>query len=109
MTRLLGSALVATILAGNISYATFGPDYLAVRAPRGTLVTICAKTCQTLRSTDYGPSSKIRPARIADLALDRWLKVCGVATAAIGLCRGTISFGGSVAPIPSAPPTDFAP
>jgi hypothetical protein len=106
MTRLLGAALVASILAGNISYATLGPDYLAVRAPRGTLVTICAKTCQTLRSTDYGPSSRIRPARIADLALNRWLKVCGAATAAIGLCFGTVSFGG---PAPTAPPTDVAP
>lgn len=110
MTAWLTSLLLLAAVAGNISYAdpALGPDYLAVRAPVGTLVTVCAKTCETLRSTDYGPSSRIRPARIADLALGRWLRVCGVSAAA-GLCRGTVTFGAAAGPIPTAPPTDVAP
>lgn len=105
-----GRASGAPLLAGNISYAdpALGPDYLAVRAPVGTVVTICAKTCETLRSTDYGPSSRIRPARIADLALGRWLRVCGV-TAATGLCRGTVTFGAVAGPIPTPRPLPTAP
>lgn len=67
----------SVLLGGRANYATIGgPDYLAIRADRGTLVRICgAGECQTLRSTDYGPAK--RTGDIADIALGRFAAICG--------------------------------
>jgi hypothetical protein len=91
------------IEGGNISQAVgLGSRYLAVRAPRGTLVRLCAARCVVMTSTDYGPSSKIRPPRIADVALGVWLRVCDKPASA-GICSGSVEYLGSA---PALPPTD---
>lgn len=102
----LALGIGTALMFGNISQATpsHGKNYLAVRAPRGTWVEVCATRCVTMRSTDYGPSSKIRPPRIADLALNLWLKICNK-PAHVGICEGTIEFLPEP-PNPTAPPTD---
>jgi hypothetical protein len=97
------------LVAGRISQAVegYGPDYLAVRAPVGTRVEICGLrtgVCYTMRSTSSGPSRKIRPLRIADLALVRWRDLCGLPDGR-GVCRGSIEFLGG--PKATAPPTDI--
>ena len=89
-------------LTGNAGWAvpSLGARYLAVRLPRGTGVTVCGPgACWTTRTTDYGPSSRIRPSRIADIAVGQWERVCGVSRSR-GLCRVTIT------PLPPGPPTD---
>ena len=88
---------------GNAGWAvaSLGASYLAVRLPRGTLVTVCGPgDCWTTRTTDYGPSSRIRPARVADIAVGRWREVCGMSPSR-GLCRVTI------VRTPIAPATDL--
>ena len=87
---------------GNAGYAvpSLGASYLAVRLPRGTVVTVCGPgACWTTRTTDYGPSSRISPSRVADIAVGHWREVCGMAPSR-GLCRVTI------VPTPMAPATD---
>jgi len=89
---------------GNAGWAvaSLGASYLAVRLPRGTLVTVCGPgDCWTTRTTDYGPSSRIRPARVADIAVGQWQRVCGLSPSR-GLCCVTILVGG----LPIAPATD---
>jgi hypothetical protein len=90
---------------GNAGYAvpSLGASYLAVRLPRGTVVTVCGPgACWTTRTTDYGPSSRIRPSRVADIAVGHWREVCGLPSSR-GLCRVTILVGG----LPIAPATDI--
>lgn len=77
---------------GYAGWATrsLGPRYLAMRLPRGTWVTICAVECWTTRTTDYGPSSRIVPNRVADIAVGQWERVCGL-PASRGLCLVTVA------------------
>ena len=87
---------------GNAGWAvpSLGARYLAVRLPRGTGVSVCGPgACWTTKTTDYGPSSRIRPSRIADIAVGQWERVCGVSRSR-GLCRVQIT------PLPPGPPTD---
>ena len=89
-------------LTGNAGWAvpSLGASYLAVRLPGGTLVTVCGPgACWTTRTTDYGPSSRIRPSRVADIAVGHWREVCGLSPSR-GLCRVTI------VRTPMAPATD---
>ena len=89
-------------LTGNAGWAvpSLGALYLAVRLPRGTVVTVCGPgACWTTRTTDYGPSSRIRPSRVADIAVGHWREVCGLSPSR-GLCRVTI------VRTPMAPATD---
>jgi hypothetical protein len=97
------ASIGTAIEGGNISQAVgLGSRYLAVRAPRGTLVRLCAARCVVMTSTDYGPSSKIRPPRIADVALGVWLRVCDKPASA-GICSGSVEYLGKT---PAPPPTD---
>ena len=89
-------------LTGNAGWAvpSLGASYLAVRLPRGTVVTVCGPgDCWTTRTTDYGPSSRIKPPRVADIAVGHWREVCGLPSSR-GLCRVTI------VRTPMAPATD---
>lgn len=57
----------------------------------GVLVTSLAETatangCWTGIVNDYGPSGRIYPERIADVALVHWTAVCGLPASA-GLCH----------------------
>jgi hypothetical protein len=67
--------------------AKYGPDYLAMRLPRGTIVSICgpAACWRNAVVMDYGPSGRIHPDRIADIAVGRWTEICGVPRE-MGLC-----------------------
>jgi hypothetical protein len=79
-------------VSGNAGWAvaSLGASYLAVRLPRGTLVSVCGPgDCWTTRTTDYGPSSRITPPRVADIAVGQWQRVCGMSPSR-GLCRVTI-------------------
>ena len=90
-------------ITGNAGWAvpSLGASYLAVRLPRGTLVSVCGPgDCWTTHTTDYGPSSRIRPARVADIAVGQWQRVCGMSPSR-GLCRVTI------VRTPAAPATDL--
>jgi len=90
-------------LTGNAGWAvpSLGALYLAVRLPRGTVVTVCGPgACWTTRTTDYGPSSRIKPSRVVDIAVGHWREVCGLSPSR-GLCRVTI------VRTPMAPATDF--
>lgn len=88
------------MIAGRANYAdtSFGPNYLAIRAKRGTLVRICgAGACQILRSTDYGPAK--RTGDIADIALVRFAQICGWSVekaARMGECDIELEFLDSV-------------
>ena len=96
---------MAGSISGNAGWAvpSLGASYLAVRLPRGTVVTVCGPgACWTTRTTDYGPSSKIVPPRVADIAVGQWQRVCGLPSSR-GLCRVTILVGG----LPIAPATDI--
>ncbi len=100
----------APLSTGLAGYAvpSLGSSYLAMRLPRGTLVTITGPGGSwTARVNDYGPSSKIVPARIADIAVGHWAHVCGLPPSA-GLCRVSVTLGAG-APVPTAPATDVDP
>ena len=87
---------------GNAGWAvpSLGASYLAVRLPRGTVVTITGPGgTWTTRTTDYGPSSRIKPSRVVDIAVGHWREVCGLSPSR-GLCRVTI------VRTPMAPATD---
>jgi hypothetical protein len=92
---------VGTVLiGGTLSYvdAKYGPDYLALPFPRGTVAEICGPAdCVTRRSTDYGPDQRVHPDRIADLSAADFVRVCGVPLSA-GLCRGSVELEPSVSP-----------
>jgi hypothetical protein len=99
------SGEVGTALIGGwISWAEpdFGPDYLATRFPRGTLVRICAVECIVRVTTDFGPSAAIDPPRIADLAVLDWEQLCHLPRDR-GLCRGTVE---TIGPRATLPPPD---
>ncbi len=99
-------------ITGNAGWASssLGSSYLAMRLPSGTLVTITGPGGSwTARVNDYGPSSKIAPPRIADIAVGHWTHVCGLPPSA-GLCRVSVTLGaGAPAPVPTAPATDLDP
>jgi hypothetical protein len=85
-------AIGSVLLGGTLSYvdAKYGPEYLALPFPRGTVAEICGPgDCVTRRSTDYGPDQRVHPGRIADLSAADFVRVCGVPLSA-GLCRGTV-------------------
>jgi hypothetical protein len=66
--------------------AKYGRDYLAMREPRGTVVELCGPGgCWTAAVNDYGPSKRIHPDRIADVAVGHWEAICGVPRS-LGLC-----------------------
>jgi hypothetical protein len=106
------------LTAGKLSYvsARYGPEYLALPEPRGTVATVCGPAdCVTRRSTDYGPDQRVHPDRIADLSAADFVRVCGVPLSA-GLCDGTVELEPPVSPDddrmrqedagPTLPPTD---
>lgn len=83
-------------LNGIVGYATraYGPEYLAMRLPRGTIVHVCGPAgCVTATVNDYGPSRRLHPDRIADLSWVDFGRVCG--SHAQGLCpaRATVVTG----------------
>lgn len=98
-------AEIGSVLAGKASWmpAKYGRDYLAMRIPKGTEVRICAATCLDMTVNDYGPSKRIHPDRIADIAVGRWEHICGMPRSR-GFCRVTVEYGGG--PRVTLPPTD---
>lgn len=65
----------------------YGRNYLAMRLPKGTHVTLSGPggTWEAVVN-DYGPAK--RTGRIADIAVGRWEDICGVPRS-LGLCRVT--------------------
>ena len=101
-----GVSMSATY-SGNAGWAvpSLGSDYLALREPLGTVARICGPGgCWTGTTTDYGPSSRIVPPRVADIAVAHWESVCGV-DRRYGLCPVTVTILRRL-PIPLAPSTD---
>lgn len=107
MLILVGLALLVVALArpsdarsagsgteqGTLSFVdrSYGPLYLAIPEPRGTIATICGPAaCVTRASTDYGPDQRVHPDRIADLSAVDFETVCGVSTS-FGLCPGSVT------------------
>lgn len=91
-------------LLGTVGYAEpgLGRHYLAMRLPRGTHVFICGPAgCTSGVVSDYGPSRRLHPDRIADLSYVDFTLVCGPHR--VGLCRAT---AGIVAAPRALPPTD---
>ena len=92
---------------GFASWASpaIGRSYLALREPRGTVARLCGPGgCWTAAVTDYGPSARIRPARVADIAVGQWERLCGVPRS-FGLCFVTVTII-SRPGVPLAPSTD---
>ena len=57
----------------------FGHSYLALPEGRGHRVTICAKRCLTMTSTDAGPDKAMqRAGRVCDLNDWAWQYVTGL-------------------------------
>ncbi len=85
------SGIGTALIGGWIGWAEpeLGPNYLATRFPRGTLVRICAVECITRRTTDFGPSAAIDPPRIADLSVLDWEAISGLPRSR-GLVLGSI-------------------
>jgi hypothetical protein len=83
-----------------------GPNYLAMREPRGTKARICgAGDCMT----DYGPSARIRPKRVADIAVGHWERITGLPRSR-GLGQVTVTIlSRPHGATPTGPPTDVAP
>jgi hypothetical protein len=82
---------------GLISHvgAGFGRDYLALPCRTeanvhcGLTVRLCGPAdCRTMVQTDYGPSQRIYPDRIADVGPATFVELCGQ-PASRGLCNGT--------------------
>lgn len=72
--------------------ASLGTAYMAARMPRGTRLTVCGPLgCFTARTTDYGPSSRIRPLRVVDLSAAYFRRVCGALS--MGTCPVTVARG----------------
>jgi hypothetical protein len=66
-------------MSGYASFYDHGTT--AMRLPRGTVVRICgAGGCIERVVTDYGPSAKIHPERIADLYRPDFFRICGCAS-----------------------------
>lgn len=89
----------------NQADPSHGSRYLAVRAPRGTWIRVCAKRCVVMASTDYGPEAGT--GKVADVALVVWRFVCQRADSR-GTCPGSITWPVE-APTPSLPATDVEP
>jgi hypothetical protein len=87
-----------------------GPNYLAMREPRGTKARICgAGDCMTLTVNDYGPSARIRPRRVADIAVGHWERITGLPRSR-GLGQVTVTIlSRPHGATPTGPPTDVAP
>jgi hypothetical protein len=97
-------------IGGDANYAnpSHGSHYLAMRLPRGTVVTICgAGGCwRDAVVNDYGPV--VATGDIADIALVQFAKVCGWSIAEAkrrGECSVTVEYGGTI----RLPETDTAP
>jgi hypothetical protein len=84
-----------------------GANYLAMREPRGTRARICgAGDCLTLTVNDYGPSARIRPRRVADIAVGHWERITGLPRSR-GLGQVTVTIlSRPHGPAPTLPPTD---
>lgn len=107
LSLILSGFIGTPMFGGGINQAapSHGDSYLAIRAPRGTLVRICAVRCVTMRSTDYGPKDH---SKIADLALSKWRYVCDL-PASRGVCEGTLEFVDDIAlPATDTGPAPFA-
>ena len=97
---------------GEISH--MGPEYprsyLALPCKHGNMrchltVRLCGPAdCVTMRQTDYGPSQRIYPDRIADVSVAVFERICGV-PARFGLCPGSWTAVES-RPRVTLPPTD---
>jgi hypothetical protein len=91
---------------GTIAYADpkYGPLYLALPEPRGTVARICGPAgCVTRTSTDYGPDQRVHPDRIADVSSTDFVTICGVPLE-FGLCPGSVTI--ERRPSVTLPPTD---
>ena len=107
----------SVLIGGVISYVgpRFGPSYLALPFPRGTVAQVCGPLgCITRRSTDFGPDQRVHPNRIADVSASDFTAICGPLS--IGLCRGSVELDPPVhpdddamraedGPKPTVPPT----
>jgi hypothetical protein len=94
------SGIGTALMGGTLSYVdpSYGPLYLALPFPRGTVATVCGPAdCVLRRSTDFGPDQRIHPDRIADLSARDWMVVCGQPLSA-GLCAGTVELEPPIAP-----------
>lgn len=112
-------AVGAALIGGVLSYVAprYGPEYLALPFPRGTVAEICGPAdCVLRRSTDFGPDQRVHPDRIADLSAADWQVVCGLPLSR-GTCRGTVELEPPVDPSDdrmrqedqaTLPPTDTA-
>ncbi len=99
--------LAPPIVGGVVGYASpsYGPRYLAMRLPRGTHVHICGPAgCAYAVVSDYGPSKRLHPERIADLSWRDFGRVCGAHS--MGLCRAQAEL---LEVPPELPATDTAP
>jgi hypothetical protein len=97
--------LASMVVSGVASWMpeSYGDDYLALPDGPGITVTICAKRCLTMTSTDAGPDKAMqRAGRVADIGINAWEYICGLPRSA-GLCRVTVDYGG---PTVTPPPTD---
>ena len=111
--RLSGPALIPPPLTGtpadftsqgSIAWAApkYGPLYLALPEPRGTVARICGPAdCVTRTSTDYGPDQRIYPDRIADVSARDFPAICGVPLS-FGRCPGSVT----ILSRPKLPETD---
>jgi hypothetical protein len=92
------------LIGGTLSYVdpSYGPLYLALPFPRGTVAMVCGPAdCVLRRSTDFGPDQRVHPDRIADLSASDFEIVCGFTPAeriAAGLCAGTVELEPPVDP-----------
>jgi hypothetical protein len=81
---------------GNISHmgAGYPRSYLALPCKHGNIrcdltVRLCGPAdCVTMEQTDYGPSQRVHPDRIADVSVAVFERICGV-PARYGLCPGS--------------------
>lgn len=83
----------ATGIHGRASWvrASLGTAYMAARLPRGTRLTVTGPHgAITARTTDYGPSSKIRPVRVVDLSRAWFSRICGDPIL-LGTCPVTVT------------------
>lgn len=113
--------ITPTERSGDISHmgdTPVPPDYLALpcrtaaNRPCFIRVKLCGPAaCVTMRQTDYGPSQRIHPNRIADVTPRLFEKLCGVPSGR-GLCEGSWHVVGkapSSGSRPTLPPTSTAP
>ena len=81
----------------------YGRDYLAMRLPKGTRVTLSGPGGSWHAVVnDYGPAK--RTGRIADIAVGRWEDITGL-DRSLGLARITVTIDKRA--VPTLPPTDM--